>query len=315
MRRLDSSVPRQRRHATHLRRRRRRRVGGDGEGKLPGLETRGDASDVRLGVRPRQRQIRVFHRAVREPILRGDVDRGKLLPVDRAVDAVHAVPARLEDVVVDRHVRKQRRDAALLRRRARRHERLRAEEVLRVRDVEVRHAHLERDGRLEETTVGRTFEGERVRRVVARRRRVVGILRDVVRGDAASLPAGPQGQRPMRSRLLPRLLRGVSRAVVVREVHVPLHAAQLAAEDETVPSVRPESAEVALKHLGLLVEVSPHGLLVREQKRRSSVFAPSGLHPDRRRVFEHERDRVEELGGAARLEDELRGKDEEGRLA
>merc|ERR1719498_1044802 len=73
-------------------------------------------------------------------------------------------------------------------------------------------------------------------------------------------------------------------------------------------------AEVLLAELRLLLEVAAHGLLVGEEEGAAGVIDAARDHSDRRSLLEEEGHAVQQLGGAARLQNNLVGVDEEGRL-
>ena len=197
---------------------------------------------------------------------------------------VHGVPAGLKDVIVNVHRGEDAGDTGLLGGTAGAHERVVADEMLGVLGVEVRHAHLQGDGGLDDGA----SDGNRVD------------AGDVLRGAV----------RRLGGLCVRRLVGGI----VIRHVHVPLHAAQLAAEDEGVAAVGAEGAKVLLEELRLLVKVAAHGLLVGEEEGAAGVLDAARDHPDRRSLLEEEGHAVQQLGGAARLQNHLVGVDKEGRL-
>ena len=128
-----------------------------------------------------------------------------------------------------------------------------------------------------------------------------GALLRLLRGALRPLRAGRGG-------------RNLVRRVVVRDVDVPLHAAELAAEHERVAAARGHRAEVLLQERRLAVEVAAHGLLVGEQKRGARVLDAAGRHAQLRRLAEEHGHRLQELGRPARLQDHLVAVDEQRRL-
>ena len=275
--RLDAAVARKGRDAADVRGVGERGVGGDGKGKLAGLEGGRNAPEVVLGVRRGHGDVGPLHGAVREAILGGDVDGGVL----RAREGVHGVAAGLKDVGVDVKLGEQVRDAAVIGGLLARLVGVVAEEVLRVLAVEVRHAHLEGHGG--------------IRQVGASRR---GGVRLKAGGALAALGAVAVDK---------------STGVVVREVHVPLDALGLGAEDKGVAAVA-ERAKVPLEKLNLLVKVTLERLLVGPHEGGAGVLGAPGLHPELGRLLDEHGDGVQELGGAARLEDHLGRVDKERRL-
>ena len=202
----------------------------------------------------------------------------------RAGEAVHGVAAGLKDVGVNVKLGEQVRDAASLGGLLARLVRVVAEEVLGVRSVEVGHAHLEGHGGI----------------------RLVGAVNP--RGNARLKPPGG-ALAPFRV----VAVEGGTPRVVVREVHVPLHTLGLGAEHEGVAAVA-EGAKVRLEKVNLLVKVTLERLFVGPHEGGAGVLGPPGLHAELGRLLDEHRDRLEELGGAARLEDNLGRVDKEGRL-
>ena len=122
-------------------------VDGDGEHHLPGLEHGGDLANVREGIEVLHFHVGQLARGVRESILGSDVNSAELT-IQRAflVQAVHRIPARFKDVVVDVKFLENRSNTAVRGGLGRAHKGffLAVEVFFAMRAIEMRHAHFER---------------------------------------------------------------------------------------------------------------------------------------------------------------------------